>query len=615
MGSFKDAFMKAGLVSAAKAALIQVEERCEAPVEPQYAEDQQVSADVAATDELVPPADLVAYSEHVLKWGAAGVELLGKTRLIDALSNGMDGTGRGRSWFDGIIEQTISRKPRSEAQVWRDRLPNLGGRKGVPTFEREAIEVMDALKSGAVDIYMAKQRWLTAEAAKLTPPTIEDGEDRYSYQSRLDSWAGGQIEAVLKAMGFDSYRIATAAVEAREQAALEKMTVLWNEACQRFEQTGNFLALQDAEKATRGTVLGKDGGRTSASAKYHAAAHAKWAWPCVEMGWIEPSDPSVPPTAEWLSEQRDQDFVLRCSREAYSQYGHGQDFRLVFRARLLEVSNLKPDANRVLVRGKVAIDHEGRVIPLSVWRSAANRDGYRRVELTEEQGEKLLSNQPSSNGWVTIRTVKDWNGEKFQATLYTSDAFKALQVARSVKSGCGGTDIRLWMENFGRHPDKGFGRFYFRVQPGGAHWDQMIVSVDDRLRDRIELLNQLPDPADAPFAEDVYYVPMRLSVKDKGGHAFWGEGNSRAICFKHSSEGTQCSRRYIGSTVAHRTSGSVTAWTISAHTNKHDAAMVVAVIGKGQQLHLDTGMAIGFDGEKMVEIPGGALQPGEEPKV
>ncbi len=614
---FKSAFLKAGLVSSQQAAKVVVEERYEAPVEPQYVDDQQISAGAAvATDEPVPPADPANYSESTLKWGAAAVELIGKARLMPTLENAVrEGTGRARTFFDGIIENAISRKPRFEAEDWRSRLPNLGGRKGCPTFQREGGEVLDALKGGAVDAYMADQRELAAEAAKLVIPSIEEGEDRYVYQNRLEMWAGEQIEAVLKAMGFDAYRIATAAVEAREQEAREQATALWNEACQVFDQSGNFLALQDAKKATGGTVLGKDGGLASVSAKYHAAEHPRWAWPCVKAGHLTPSDPSVAPSTEWLNEQRDQDFVLRCSREAYSQYGHGQDFRPAFRARLIEVSNLKPAANKVLVRGKVVIDHKGRAIPLSVWRSSANRDGYRRTELAEEQGEKLVSNQPSSNGWVTIRTVTEYGSTKTIATLYGHEAFKALQVARSVKAGCGGTDVRSWMENFGRHPERGFGRFYFLVQPGKAHKDQMIISVDDRLRDRIELLNQLPDPADAPFAEDVYYVPMRLSKKEKGGHAFWGESNSRSIAYKRSSKGKQCSRRYIGSTVAHRASGSATAWTLSAHTKKHDAVMVIAVIGKGQQLHLDTRMALGFDGEKVVEIPGGALQPGEEPKA
>jgi hypothetical protein len=608
--SILEQLLKQGLVSpeqAAKAAVEIDKNKGATPAVVVHSDEESYGSGRGVTPSTRTIDD---FAEWILEWAAAALELLDEKRLTAALDRALEGTGRARNAFDSFIERQLVDMPRVQADTYRNRMPNLGGRKGCPTFCRDAEEVLDAVTSGAATEFAERRRKMQLQADALVWPQMDEGESEYDYRSRLDAWAADKPEKLLKAARFDSYEISRRVQEKREQAERqEKMSASWL-AIEAFRQTGNFEALKRAyEELGHQLYVGAN----SVSSPDYIAGESQYAWKLVAAGHLKPSQAKVEPTVEWLEEQEDIEFLIRCAREAYEQYGDKRDYRNMFRGQLLLVLPETPDETHAYIKGELVITHKGEIIKLETYKWSG--EGFRRVGVGSVEPGYLISTIPHPDGWVTIHSVKEWNGTKLQATLYSSERFSALETALQCEKGT--FDARAWLGHFGRHPQKGFGRFYFRVQPGGAHWDQMFISVDDRLRDRIELLMQLPDPEDVAFSENVWHLPARLvSKKDKGGHLVWDERNRQGmIAWKRGASWVQMSRRSSGSFISHRSTGTAAAWSLSASTNKHNHTMVVALIGEGEELHLDSGIAVRNSGGKLDEVAGGALKPEEKPGV
>ena len=533
------------------------------------------------------------FETWVLEWGVAALELLGKDRLIAALDRALEGgTNRDRNIFDAFIERQLVDMSHIQAEAYRERLPKLGGNKGYPTFCEEADEVYRALESGAVERFARQLVW----------PQIKEGESEMDYRNRLYTWAADKPEKLLKVAGFDAYDIARRAEEKRSAQKRSEDKKKSLQAIRDFEENGDYEALFVVAESLGGELYQEVGVAPACT----IAAKSRFAWKLgaegkVNLSWIE-----IEPTSEWLNTLDDVDFIIKCVVEAKWKY------RQSFQERLLEVLPFTLDAQRAVVYGTKAIDCEGRVIPLSVWKWSKpyrGEAGFER-ELAEPQKMRLVYTKPHPEGWVCIHIN---NKEKtIRATLYSPQQFVALETALKCKRG--GFDPRGWLTNFDRHPQKGFGRFLFRVQPGGRSWDQIFISVDDRLRERIELLRQLPDPEEVPFPDNIWYLPARLSSykPDRGGHMVWDEKNPKQmICWKEKAESRQGAVRLLGKSIGCRSTGTATTWFLAASTRKNRHTMVVALIGKGEEVHLDSGLAICNVGGMPQEIPGGALRQDE----
>jgi hypothetical protein len=80
------------------------------------------------------------------EWAKAGAELLGRGRLVLMLRAALvESTGVARMAFNADVSEAIERSSAPEA--WRERLPRLGGAKGVPTFCGAAQDVLEALEA------------------------------------------------------------------------------------------------------------------------------------------------------------------------------------------------------------------------------------------------------------------------------------------------------------------------------------------------------------------------------------------------------------------------------------------------------------------------------------
>ena len=533
--------------------------------------------------------------DRLLKWAAAGIELLGEERLVTALRRAInEGTNRARERFDSLIEREIGNFPHALAEIWRTRLPRLGGQKGCPTFCEEGEDVLEMISSGEAIEFAKRQREIQLEADTLVWPSMEPDEDRRKYHARLEAWAADKPEHLLKAAGFDSFEISCREDQKREEKRRREGEKLASQAIKSFNRTGNFDELS--------SVYEKLKGRYFPGSLDYAAGSSNFGWKLAAEGKIKIRAVSVEPEIDWLKKQENLDFLIRCVFEAHDDYGG------IFFKRILEILPGINENTAYVTKGLVITK---KVITELMEYSWFNNDRYSRFQRDRvsdgSPADGYIPTVPHPDGWVTVKRVKLADGRtSTRATFYNPKQFSALQTALQCEAGS--INVRDWLEDFGRHPQKGFGRFLFRVQPGGRNWDQMFISVDERLRERIELLRQLPDPEDVPFPENIWYIPARLSVKSKGGHMRWDENNKeRAITWKRKASRSQKSCRSIGDSIAIRSTGTAIAWKLGASTRKHYHTMVVAVIGEGKELHLKSGLAICNVGGKLEEIPGGAM--------
>ena len=534
--------------------------------------------------------------DRLLEWAAAGIELLGEERLVAALERAVEeGTNRARERFDSLIEREVCKFPHAVAETWRARLPRLGGQKGCQTFCEEGEDILQLISSGEATEFAKRQREIQLEADTLVWPSMKPNENRRDYCARLEAWAADKPEYLLKAAGFDSLEISQREDQKREEKKRKEGEKIASQAIESFNKTGDFDALS--------SVYEKQNGNFFPEFLDHIAGSSNFGWELAAEGKIKIRAVSVEPEIDWLGEQDDLDFLIKCFLETHDDYSR------IFFKRILEILP-GIDENTAYVRKDWVITKE--VIAELMEYSWFNNNRYSRFQRNRVGGENspadgYISTVPHPDGWVTVKPVKSVDGSTFtRATFYNSKQFSALQTALQCEAGS--INVRNWLEDFGRHPQKGFGRFLFRVQPGGRSWDQMFISVDERLRERIELLRQLPDPEDVPFPENIWYVPARLSVKPKGGHMRWDDNNKKkAIVWKRKAFRTQKSCRSIGDSIAISSTGTAIAWKLGASTRKHYHTMVVAVIGEGEELHLKSGLAICNVGGKLEEIPGGAV--------
>lgn len=574
------------------------------------ASPEQAEAGEEKNDQPQTAGQDVELTQADIETGALLIEILGKKRAVQVLDAEMPlqrgyGYGRAQGTLQLAVSKVLDHKPQREAQPLRSRFENcsLMSYSRARDFNDAISGVFAAVTTGASEAWMAEQKRLEKEVAAIQypqPPEWPSNASEYQHQDAinayigiLNEWSLDYSAAQLKTMGFDAYRIAREWSEAQKKAEVEAKAKCMEEVVAEFDRTGDFSTLNQV------IVTEKLG--DSYTAGYVAKKHPRYAWPCAVAGHIKIEDVEVAPPADWLAAQTDEKLLIRCAREAYYRYaGKKYDYRPVFREQLLLAMPLTPDEHHVVVSDRLAIDKEGYIYSLTVKSSAAYPDP------NNLPGQRV-ANTPHPDGWVTIRAANEYGQTKVYATLYGPEHYRALETALRCKRGT--FDPRAWLSDFARHPEKGFGRFFFQRRS-----DRVMISVDDRLRERLELLAYLPDRDDVSYPDNIWYLPARLSSKKpNGGHLVWDESSDRGfIAWKGEAHWQQLSRRSIGDYISHRESGTAAAWSMSASSARNTWTQVVALIGEGEELHLDSGMAYRYEDGELKKIPGGALREDEK---
>lgn len=614
MGSLKDQLMKKGLVSAQAAAKVETSNSAPTPrrpVEPEYLEDC-IPAETASGP--LPSGDPADYPRWALEWACAGFELLERNRFTAALHVATGGTGRDADAFERKIQVALGNLPKGKAESLQARMRDLwlnpkGRKVGVPTFCGNARVVLDAVRGGAYEAYQAAERAEAEAAASLEVPKPEEGEDLDAYRGQLDVWASDKPAALLARIGFDAWQIVNTECQRREAA--EKSAKEAREAAERDELAA-ILGADSFESVVTG--LKEFASRKSAEGVYlgnfnEVILGSRWGWTIYVRRAELPefcfySAPTQPPTSEAASLLTDE-FVLR-------QAGHDRG------AALKDVVRVRWS----LAATQVALVESGK-----------DQDGSPRRFAVYSDGTvvRLYSSTIFAVGtWPTMPDPKGWWHRTEGSEKGTWCSPRVYQAVRRLETARRGAVLITpeVVSRYGRHPEKGYPRFYFEVGAGRRR-SSIDIPVwrpqngEGWLAERLDDI-KLVAVHHLPISEAAYWMDVTIGMTQRGNPRLEpnraGQTATPAILV-FTSESAMSNGKWGWSGETHSAvkgsekGGSKILWSTfvsSSGGGVHRTADLLWIT-RGGSIAMDSGQAVTFDGEKVIKVAGGGVDPKDDP--
>ena len=455
----------------------------------------------------------------------------------------------------------------------------------------------------------------------MVPEPIE-GENLDVYSKRLDDWSADKSGALLKRIGFDAYLLVRREQERREQEKAKVESEIKAQAANALKAglSGTFQSAMDCLKilTKKMNALYEEGlisYSTSAELVRAAVGASPWPWSIYvewetldfnERSGVSIYAPLIPPTTSDASNLTDRWLLWKVSesREAtlfYSEVRRRYPL-LPSQVHLVEVQSSRGETVRY------AVYPEGEVKKLY---SSSNFPDLPGVYPTE----------PNADGW--------WNRvDGFDADIWcTPNVYRALKRLESAVKGAVFITPEV-VSNYGRHPERGYPRFYFRVS-AGRRWDSFDLPVwrpcqgEGCLAERLDdILIVTQHKLSAP--EPAYWMDVQLGRTAKGNPRLepvgLGQKAVPAILTKRG-EGAVSNGKWGWSNQTHSVTegsekgGSAIVWStfVSSAGGGVHRTFDLLWITTGGSVGLDNGVAITFDGEKIVNVAGGALSEEDDP--
>jgi len=569
--------------------------------------------------------DFSEFPDWALRWAHAGVQLIGREQLVKALeAAATDGTNRAAGAFENRVERALDRLTVTRANELRADLFSLYRGKGYPTFCGNANTVSEVITSGAYDAWLDHERDEASEAETLVIPQSIEGENIDLYRQRLDDWSADKPGALLKRIGFD--QLVRREQERREQAKMQAADELKSQAVRELTAglAGSFQsAIEFLKEWSKNMKLLYEQGLVSSSTREELAQAAimrsPWPW-SLYLEWKKlPYEvttgvsiyyaPTNPPTASDGGNISDDSLIRQLT-------GHsGSRSPLV--AEAVRRWPVASDEVRLVSKGDsslVAVYPDGKVEEVSPYHAPA---GLAREQALPGPG--TYSAKPTPEGW--------WNRLERGGVWCPPDVYYALNRLEAADKGSVFITPDV-VSDYGRHPERGYPRFYYKVS-AGRRWSSFDLPVwrpregegwiVQRLDD-ILLLSQYG----VVVPEAAYWMDVQLGQTAKGNPRLepvrLDQEVVSAILTKRG-EGAKSQGRWGWSAETHSAckgtekSGSRIVWSTfvsSAGGGVHRTFDLLWITQSGS-IGLDNGVAVTFDGEKIVNVAGGALLPEADP--
>jgi hypothetical protein len=261
----------------------------------------------------------------------------------------------------------------------------------------------------------------------------------------------------------------------------------------------------------------------------------------------------------------------------------------------------------------------GEMVRYAVYSGGEVKKLYSSSSFPERQG--VYPTEPNAEGW--------WNRlDGFDAGVWcTPNVYRALKRLEQANKGAAFITPKV-VSNYGRHPERGYPRFYFKVS-AGRRWNSFDLPVwrpgqgEGWLVERLDDITLLTEHKIA-VPEAAYWMDVQLGQTAKGNPRLEpvrpGQKAVPAILTKRG-EGAMSQGKWGWSNQTHSATkgsekgGSTIVWStfVSSAGGGVHRTFDLLWIAKGGSVGLDNGVAITFDGEKVVNVAGGALPLEDDP--
>ena len=561
--------------------------------------------------------DFNEFPDWAFRWAHAGVQLFGRAQLVNAFETATDGTNRAAGVFEERIERALDELTVARANELRPDLFSLYRGKGCPTFCRNANIVSEAITSGIYDTWLSHERDEASNAEALVVPQPEEGEDLNAYRKRLDDWSADKSGALLKRIGFDAYQLVRREQDRREQAKAKVESKLKAQAASELK-TGLAGTFPSAIEFLKGWAQKMkslyEQGLVSYSASGELAravvAASPWPWSLYvswdaldysERAGVSIYAPNTPPTTSDASNFTDRWLLWKVSESRETSVLRSE----VSRRYPLSPTQVQLISSKDSRTGWYIVYHNGHV-----------EKPYSR--LPERPG--VYSTEPNPDGW--------WNQNSPDIGAWCPPVvFQALERLEKADKGAVFISPEVVFE-YGRHPERGYPRFYFKVS-AGRRWESFNLPVwrpdqgegwiAQRLDD-IKLLSwywlTVPEAA--------YWMNVRISKTPKGNLRLEPvRPEQRAVPATLIKRGESATRKgkWGWSNQVHSAKsgsekgGSAILWStfVSSAGGGVYQTFDLLWVTKDGSVGIDNGVAITFDGEKIANVAGGALPLEDDP--
>ncbi|MBI2410472.1 MAG: hypothetical protein HYV32_01065 [Candidatus Kerfeldbacteria bacterium] len=605
IGSLMEKLQNAGLKASPEATKVVEEKR------------QEEAAPAAA-----PVGKLGDHDPRYLAFAAAGIQLLGANGFAKGLDRAVNwSSGADVSELMDRLDEAVDELSLIEGERLRSMMGEIARRRGVPSRAGELARVQAALPF--VGEWVKQQRADERAASRLEVPEPTEGEDLDNYRTRLQTWAADKPGTQLKRIGFDAWQLVeaegkrreavkAAAAEVRKDAAIDE---LWNElaaASSIAERVQVAAAWRSTYQYPREFSWSEYGACDHAYSTAIGSTRAPWAlWISLRgFGNYEPIRVDGLP-AELTEEDRntitDGDLlnaaVINGNTALISEVGRRWpvaegSVRLVEMGIYNEMDH-KPvryvvEAGGQLARFNDRVDSIDRLFKAGTW-----------------------ALKPNAQGW--------WQRVEKEGVLCDPDVFAALaRLEGATKGNCFISPSIA--AAYGRHPKLGYPRLAFGVS-AGRHYDGTDLPIWRPGTGTGPLVERFQDIAllrrnFVAVPENAWWMPITIGTTQAGKPRIdQARGNEPLATLVWFCEGAMSqgrwgwNRRITAPVKDSEKGGSRVLWQtwVSSSGGGVRRSAALLWVTKAGSIGLESGEAIGFNGDRVTRIAGGHVEAGDAP--
>ena len=547
------------------------------------------------------PVDVETFNPHVIEAAQGIVNLLsvsGSVQALEAELSAPYGYGRSISAIQGRIDaaKNPAKLEDDDLRVARDSAGYLLGCGRARDFNSRITEIFAAIDSGIISVKKTVAFEVAPEAPSTGDP-VADQDAFPTWKENYSRWWQKLTEVQRSRAGVDSPNSSFFEEKQREisqriiQQEVAEIRRKYDE-CASFEEAMN--------------VFKKEEGRNWSLAT-EAMFHSKFAWEVCGI-WSSTNNKPKEPLADNVAVKLSSSALANLAAKESLIHGAVHVVRAEARRRWPSEDGCVV----VMLNDNQFVRSDGGVV-----------SGNPEFGVPEDLRGKSVSIRPNKDGWLELYAEMKWATPRW----LSGKVFDALVLLTGRSAG----SVFLmpdFFNQYSRHPEKGYPRFFFEVKAGSGKASLEIPvwrpssQAEGWLADHLDAM-QIVRKAELEIPSSAFWLNVKIGQTKKGSPRLEpvskDQAQSAALYTMVSSAHSHGRHGWSGDVVG--TKKELLApevnvlwdrWTSSSGGGVN-AQRIVAWIPKGSILPLDNGKGIVFNGEEILEVVGAGLSPEDDP--